>query len=209
MPGRRKLLREKIHLVDRSRSTQAHARYRGKPARVLKGELIRPATLDEPGPLLIYNHGFMSNYADGEYLMRFLASHGYTVIGVNYPLTHSRAPGRPYAPDLVNQPADISFIIDELLQRNEDPGDHLFRTIDGGKIALAGVSLGGLTSLLTTYHRGLKDTRIAATICIAGPTDFLSGGFFTGTQTPTLMVYGDKDSLVEYERHAIPGMEKC
>lgn len=206
--GNHKIVREKIRLVDSNRSTQAHENYRGHHNRTLKGEIIRPARLKEPGPLLVYNHGFMSNYGDGEYLMRFLAGRGYTVVGVNYPLTNTRAPGAPYAPDLVNQPADISFIIDEILKRSATPGDSLFNTIDAKSIALAGVSLGGLTSLLTAYHRGLKDDRIAAVICIAGPTDFLSEDFFVGSDVPTLMIYGDKDSLVEYERHAIPGREK-
>ena len=75
----------------------------------------------------------------------------------------------------------------------------LDETIDASKIAVAGQSLGGLTTMLTAFHRELLDSRIKAAICISGPTSMLAPDFFAGNTVPTLMIYADTDSLVAYE----------
>lgn len=62
--------------------------------------------------------------------MRFLASHGYTVVAVDYPLTNFFAPGKPKLSDVVNQPGDVSFLIDTMLKRNADASDVLHNTIN-------------------------------------------------------------------------------
>ena len=90
--------------------------------------------------------------------------------------------------DVINQPGDISFLIDLMLKRNAEPSDTLYQTIDPDKIAVAGVSLGALTSMLATFHRKLRDPRIAALISIAGPTAIFSPDFFAGRDIPFLMV---------------------
>lgn len=205
--GQTGVICEKFRLVDETRETQAYNGYTGHHARVLKGEVWRPEAMEEAGPLVVYSHGFMSNRREGLYLIRFLASHGYTVATLDYPLTGSAAPDKPFVPDVINQPGDISYLIDRLLERNEDPGDTLYTTIDRKKIALIGLSLGSLTSMLTTYHRGLCDPRIAAAVCIAGPTNMFTNDFFAGKAIPTLMIHADKDSVVRYEDHAIPTLD--
>ena len=206
-PGIARFITEKFRLVDDTRTTPAHNGRPEKPLRELRGELWRPARPSRPAPLIVYSHGFMSSRREGLYLARFLASHGHTVVAVDYPLTGARARGKPHPGDIVNQPGDISCLIDHMLARNNDPADKLYETIDPGKIALAGVSYGGLTSLLTTYHRQWRDNRIAATVAIAAPTSMLSRDFFADNTTPTLMIYGDGDSLVRYEHHALPPLQ--
>jgi hypothetical protein len=59
-----------------------------------------------------------------------------------------------------------------------------------------------MTSMLTTFHRELKDQRISASICIGGLTSSFGAKFFAGSKVPTLLVYGDSDSLVRFEDHA-------
>jgi hypothetical protein len=83
----------------------------------------------------------------------------------------------------------------------------MYGSISEGKIAVAGLSLGGLTSLLTTYHGDLRDPRVAAAICIAGPTNLFAPEFYAGNDVPLLMVYGDADSMVLYDDHAMPAFE--
>ena len=48
----------------------------------------------------------------GAYLAEQLASLGYVVVAVDYPLTNGLAPGGPDVKDVVNQLADVSFLID-------------------------------------------------------------------------------------------------
>jgi predicted dienelactone hydrolase len=206
-PGPYKVTSEWITMIDPSRTTQAYKEFAGLPERELDGEIWRPANLQQPGPLVIYSHGFMSFRQEGLYLIRFLASHGYTVIAVDYPLTGIWAPDGPLMTDIVNQPGDISFIIDTVLQRNADRSDSLYQTIDPDKIAVAGVSLGGLTSMLSTFHRELQDTRIAASISIAGPTSIFAPNFFEGRDLPFLMIYGGSDAIVPHEYNALPVLQ--
>jgi len=206
--GSARCVNEKFKLVDDSRHTQSYDRHSGHPHRELKGEIWRPAVLKKAAPLVVYSHGFMSYRREGLYLSRFLASHGYTVVAVDYPLTGAKAPGKPLAKDIVNQPGDISCVIDYMLARNGNPADRLYDTIDPDKIAVAGLSYGALTSLLSAYHRELYDPRIRAAISIAGPTSMLSPVFFAGSSTPALMIYGDADSLVHYDDHALPAFDR-
>jgi predicted dienelactone hydrolase len=158
--------------------------------------------------MLIYSHGFMSFSREGEYLDKFLASHGYTVVAVNYPLTKTFAPGQPQITDVVNQPGDIRFLIDTVLDRVKDPNDVLYGTIDVQRIAVAGVSLGGLTSTLAAYDRRMRDSRIAAAVSIAGPAFMFSARFFADSPIPFMMIASDTDPIVPYEKNARPILEE-
>jgi predicted dienelactone hydrolase len=150
----------------------------------------------------------MSFSREGEYLDKFLASHGYTVVAVNYPLTNTFAPGRPQIADVVNQPGDIRFLIDTVLERAKDPNDVLHGTIDAQRIAVAGISLGGLTSTLAAYDRRTRDSRIAAAISIAGPAFMFSARFFADSPIPLMMIASDTDPIVPYEKNARPILEE-
>ena len=206
--GKYPVITEAFKAVDETRKTQANNDFAGRDVRVLKGKIWRPQGLQNPGPLLVYSHGFMSFHQEGLYLVRFLASHGYTVVAVNFPLTNFFAPGKPFISDVVNQPGDVSFLISTLLQRNADANDVLHNTIDAKKIAVAGVSLGGMTSTLVTFHRQVRDPRIAAAISIAGPSTMFTTDFFTSTNTPFLMIAGDGDAIVPFDKNAAPIPQK-
>lgn len=197
--GAARILNERFRLLDDSRAAL--------PPRQLAGEIWRPARSPQGAPLVIYSHGYMSYRRESLYLLRFLASHGYNVVAVDYPLTGRRARGKPQADDIVNQPGDISCVIDYLLERNSDPADRLFECIDPDKIALAGLSYGGLTSLLATYHREWRDPRVTAVVSIAGASSMLSRDFYAGSDTPALLIYGDSDSLVHHDDHALTAFE--
>jgi pimeloyl-ACP methyl ester carboxylesterase len=207
-PGPFDIINEEFEATDDSRPLQAYNEFPGAASRTLKGALWRPAGLTQPAPLLVYNHGFLSFHREGLYLARFLASHGYTVLAVDYPLTGYRAPDGPFMRDVINQPGDISFLLDTLLARNADPADPLHGTIDPQRIAVAGTSLGGLTSTLATFHRNLRDPRIAAAISIAGPTSMLTREFFATRDVPFLVIFGDADVIVPYPANASPVRQK-
>ncbi len=203
-PGPYRVIAEDFHAVDNSRDTPPNRDIPGHPGRNLDGEIWRPDGLREPGPLVVYSHGFTSYHAEAVYLTTFLASHGYTVIAVDFPLTGFRGEGEPLVTDVVNQPGDVSFLIDTLLARNTEPGDTLYQTIDPDRIAAAGVSLGGLTTTLVAFHPKLKDPRIHAAVSIAGPTTLFTPAYFADSAMPYLMVYGDADVIVPYKQNALP-----
>lgn len=207
-PGPYKVITESFKAVDETRKTEPNNDFAGRDVRVLKGKVWRPEGLKAPGPLLVYSHGFMSFHQEGLYLVRFLASHGYTVVAVDYPLTNFFAPGKPKLSDVVNQPGDVSFLIDTMLKRNADASDVLHNTINPKKIAVDGVSLGGMTSTLVAFHRKVLDKRITAAISTAGPAAMFTADFFASNDIPFMMIAGDGDAMVPYPTNAAPIPQK-
>lgn len=195
--------------VDDSRPTNANGDYAGDSFRQLNGTVWHP--LDQTGapyPLVIYSHGFTSTHEGGAYLAQQLASLGYVVAGVDYPLTNFAAPGGPNAKDVVNQPADISFIIDTLIEQSGTTGHALESLVDSSRIGATGISLGGLTTTLVSFHPDMRDPRIGAALSIAGPTNIFNKTFFEHAEVPFLMLAGDIDALVPFDSNAQPVIEK-
>jgi len=188
--------------VDADRPTPANGNYAGAPQRALDATVWYPRDAAQPVPLLLFSHGFTSMRRNGRYLGEHLASHGYAVVAVDYPLTSIRAPGGPEVRDVVNQPGDLSFVIDMLLAYSGSDGHALAGRIDPQRIGAFGISLGGMTSTLATYHPRWRDSRIAAAISIAGPTVFFTEEFFDGVERPFLMLAADEDALVPYATNA-------
>lgn len=191
--------------VDRSRPTQANGSYPGINQRELVGRVWYPLEAEAgASPLLIFSHGFTSMYRNGAYLAEHLASHGFVVVAVNYPLTHMSAPGGPLVGDVVRQPGDVSFLIDTLIGRSAVAGNALTGKIDDQRIGVFGVSLGGLTSTLAAYHPRWRDPRIGAALSIAGPSNFFTADFFATADVPFMMLAGEQDVLVPFESNAAP-----
>lgn len=172
----------------------------------LLAELARDAG---PFPLLVHSHGFSSNKDEISYAAQWLATRGWVVAQLEFPLTNLGTAGGPQLEDVVNQPADVSFAIDELFARNALSSSTLYGGIDEDRIALSGVSLGGLTTLLAAYHRDWHDARVKAAIDIAGPTGFFNRTFYSFVPMPALLVYGDTDAIVDYAAHALPARERA
>ena len=206
-PGDLTVIRADIDLVDRQRSTQPNRKYAGAASRELKGAVWFPGS-GGPYPLIVHSHGFTSSYRNGAYLARHLASHGYVVAAVNHPLTHTFAPGGPNVRDVVNQPGDVSFLIDTLTRAPGTIDVALEGMIDGERIGVMGISLGGLTATLAGYHPQLLDERVDAVLSIAGPTVFLKETFFNPRSLPFLMLAGDADALVPWAVNARPVPDK-
>jgi dienelactone hydrolase len=187
--------------VDSSRGTAANRDYSGAANRTLATTLWYPLDSEESHPLVIHSHGFTSARNDLSYVAELLASHGYVVAAADYPLTHGGAPGKPNAVDVVNQPADVSFLIDSVSALS-GPEKPFSGSIDASRIGLMGYSLGGLTTELATYHPTLRDPRVAAAASIAGPTAGFTADFFKTSDIPFLMIAGSLDYLINFEANA-------
>jgi predicted dienelactone hydrolase len=189
--------------VDRSRATDANGDFAGAPERTLEATLWYPEGAPGPHPLLVYSHGFMSMRSENVPLCELLASHGYVVVSMDYPLTNGGAPGGPNVADAVNQPGDVRFAIDQILGWSE--GERPFSgEIDRERIGALGLSLGGLTTTLASFHPRLRDPRIHAALSIAGPGVIFDERFFATADLPFLMVAGTGDAIVDFELNAAP-----
>jgi dienelactone hydrolase len=192
-----------LEWVDASRPTAANGDYPGSPERSFQVALWYPEGVRGEHPLAVYSHGFVSSRHGGSYLTEHLASHGYVVVSADYPLTHVQAPGGPNLHDVVHQPANVSFLIDQVmaLEGAEQPFEG---EIDAERIGVFGLSLGGITTTLVAFHPEWRDPRVAAAISIAGPGDVFGPRFFDHAAVPFLMIAGTADGIVDYARNALP-----
>lgn len=195
--------RAEMDWVDASRPTPANGDYAGSDERPLPTLVWYPEEIEGSAPLVVYSHGFRSNREGGDYLAEHLASHGYVVASANFPLSNGAAPGGSTIEDVPSQPGDVSFIIDQMLAL--DGADKPFAaTLDAERIGLMGLSLGGLTTTLTTFHPEWRDERVKAAVSMAGPADVFGPGFFDTTDAPYLAISGTEDAIVAHATNAAP-----
>ena len=188
--------------VDSTRATMANNEFPGASSRTLNTTVWYPQNTQANHPLIIHSHGFVSTRSDISYVAELLASHGYVVAAADYPLTNGSAPGGPNAFDVIEQPHDISFLIDAILNL-EGPDKPFAGTIDTSRIGLTGYSLGGLTTTLATFHPRWRETRVSAAVSIAGPIAAFTEGFYRTTNTPFLAILGTSDALVDYSANGL------
>ena len=197
-----------LELVDTTRPTEPNRSYAGADERRLTVEVWYPAepsdaseeqdvALDGSGapyPLIVFAHGLGGNRRQSSSYTQHLGSHGYVVVSPDFPLSNIDAPGGARLAAVVNQPGDVSFLIDRFLDFNNEAGHLLEGAIDGQKIGVTGHSLGGLTTLLTAYG-DMRDPRIGAALPIAGPGCFLTANVIGDTSVP-IMVLGASEDLI-------------
>jgi dienelactone hydrolase len=146
-------------------------------------------------PVVLFSHGLTSQPGDYAPMLARWAQAGFIVAGPTYPHT-SYGVADLDALDIVDQPQDASSVLDALLALT----DPLGRIIDPDRLAAAGHSAGGITTVgLFSAHR---DERLKAGVVLAG-TDF-QGAPFSGPSAAMLFVHGRKDTTVTYRAgHAV------
>ncbi len=152
-----------------------------------------------PFPVVVFSHGFMSTRTDHAGLAAFLATHGYVFAAVDFPLSKRSAPGGSTVLDVDEQALDVGFVLDQLLAEPTLTG-----VVDPEHIAFAGMSLGGLTTLLAGLHPTLRDDRVDVLVPIAPSTCYLPTTSFDAPSPPTLVVHGEADWIVPFAANAEP-----
>lgn len=141
-------------------------------------------------PLLVLSHGLSAAGPFLDPVAERLAEAGYVAVAPTYPRTSGV--GGSQTLDVRNQPADLAFLIDAVL---EDP--RFFDLVDAEHVAAAGHSLGAVTSLMAGYHSCCADDRLDAVVAYAGAAVLApAGDWFADDGPPLLMLHGDSDDLV-------------
>jgi dienelactone hydrolase len=177
--------------VDRSRPTVPSS---GPPLpyRELETAIYRPNG-DGTFPLIVFGHGFVGHPRKFTKLFSAWARAGYVVAAPTFPLTNDEANNITIG-DYVNQPGDMSFVLDRVLALNRRPGSALYDAVDPRRVGAAGLSLGGLTTYLLVYGDCCRDDRFAAAAVLNG----VNAGVTIDGHVPLLIAHSDTDPLIPY-----------
>ena len=155
-----------------------------------------PDTTDGPYPLIVFGEGYDESPSFYRLLLQSWARAGYVVAAPAFPLESPEAPGGPLETDLVNQPADMRFVIDQLLGESAGGSGPLAGLIDPHEIAVAGQSDGGDTALALAYDPRFRDRRIGAAAILSGAEiPYLSPFTFPAGGPPLLATQGTADTI--------------
>jgi len=184
--------------VDASRPTKANGEFAGAPDRTLRVVFHVPQG-DGPFPVVLFSHGWIATPEIYAPIATQIAEAGYLVVAPAYPLSNGAAPGGPIVGDVLNQPVDASFVLDQVLAASGDEASWLHGLADAEHVAAGGHSLGGFTTM-GFFNSCCTDDRIDAAFAVAGNMPGYEGTPYEGIDTPILLIHGDQDELVPYAR---------
>ena len=180
--------------VDHSRGTDASGSASASPTRAMPTKIFTPAD-GQPGrpyPLVVFAHGSGGLGTGYDVLLRTWAAAGYVVAAPALPGSTDKEARGDWTVDLPNFPADVRFVVDEVLEAAAG-------AVDPGRIGVAGHSMGGMITLSVAGNTCCHDPRMKAAVVLAGrETPFGSGQFWARIRTPVLLVHGDADTSVSY-----------
>jgi dienelactone hydrolase len=171
---------------DPTRPTMA-APERGLPAlptRTLPVLVLRPEG-DGPFPVVVFAHGVTGSGPVYEPFLARIAEAGYLVAAPTFPLSSGEG-GTIF--DYPNQPGDVYAVLDEVV---DDPD------ADDERVALAGHSLGAMTTVGAAFHSCCSDPRVDAAVALSGiEAPFPDGSFEGRPPVPLLVAHGEVDPTI-------------
>jgi len=167
-----------------------HDEARGRPL---------PTTLYVPesgatAPLIVFGHGFWGHPRKFTRLFARWVDAGYLVAAPAFPHTNDENPPPYLIEDVANQPADVSFVLDELLARGLG---------DAERVGVGGFSLGGETALAVGLHPRYADPRVRAVVAVAGALFHPDFAADVLRPLPLLLVHGAEDTKKDRLREAL------
>jgi dienelactone hydrolase len=201
-------------VVDPHRTTPAWNQSPQLPTRTLVTTILYPATgpmgvnptpgaapdkTAGPFPLIVFAHGLGGTPQGYMTLLADWASEGFVVAAPLFPLSNGNVPGGPDAGDVVNQPKDMSYVIDAVLSDSLLPSGTLSGLVDPNEIGAAGHSNGAVSTLGLVANTCCLNPRVKAAVVMAGTTEgFPPGHYDFSHAPPLLLVHGTADQLIPY-----------
>jgi dienelactone hydrolase len=145
------------------------------------------ASTNGPFPLVVFAHGFAVTPATYARLLQSGARAGYVVAAPVFPLENAHAPGGPDESDLINEPADMSFVISHVLAESAARSTPLAGLVDRARVAVAGQSDGGVAALAVAFSRRFRDARVRAAMILSGAEMSGVGGYDAAHRPKYLM----------------------
>jgi fermentation-respiration switch protein FrsA (DUF1100 family) len=155
-----------------------------------------PADVDGPFPLIVFGHGFDESPNFYSRLLNDWAHEGFIVAAPEFPLERPNAPGGPQRADLINEPADVRFLISRLLGESAASNGPLAGLIDPSRVAVAGQSDGGDVALALGYDHYDREPLVKAVVVLSGAElPGLAGFEFPPGSPPLFGAQGTADKI--------------
>ncbi len=147
-----------------------------------------------PYPLIVFSHDLRASPTPYARLFHAWAADGYVVAVPTYePPTDAEADeDGSFVVDLGERVTDASFVIDRMLDRVQGGFGSI---VDRKHIAAAGHGLGATTTYVLSYLNDGADPRVRAVVAIGGSLAGDPTGYFSGVNTPLLVIHGDADEV--------------
>lgn len=188
-----------LDLRDPSRVTDPTPEQPGADAvrgRDLPTLLFYPSSGPGPFPVVEFSHGLGSDPQSYWDLLSSWAAAGFVVAAPTFPLTNRHS--AQVKADVLNQPADVSFVLTKVLALDTTRGDALAGRIDTAHVAVAGHSAGAITTI-GLLDQCCRDPRITAAVVLSGgPEGF--GAHFAAPGVPMLWVHGTADQVLPIDQ---------
>jgi predicted esterase len=190
-----------VDLTDPSRPTVSHGATVA-PVRHLPTTVYLPATGGGAAaahdlPWLVFLHGYGVTPATYDQLLRAWAAAGFAVAAPTLPLTAGAGPLPQDEADMVNEPADVTFLITSLLRLSAAPTGALAGRLDPARVGIAGHSDGSDVAFTSGYSTRFADPRVRAVVDLSGELPTGMGPFAPQSAgPPLLMVVSDTDEFV-------------
>jgi dienelactone hydrolase len=152
-----------------------------------------------PFPVVLFAHGNNGNPGKLSRLLEAWAGAGYVVAAPAFPLTNDLSGGPSILLDYLNQPGDMEFVLDELLDRSRAKTGFLAGRIDRRHIGAGGFSLGGATVYGYAFNRCCRDRRVDAVLLLDAARPDFDGSPYGRFRGPVMFDHLRNDPLVAYE----------
>jgi dienelactone hydrolase len=148
-------------------------------------------------PLVLMAHGYRLPASGYERILDTVTAAGYIVAAPAFPHTSAER-GDGNRSDIVNQPADLSFLINAVTDLAQAHPELLPPIVDPARVAALGHSDGGLTVSAWAYNNSFRDRRVVATVVMAGGIGLFPGTYFAPDSPPLLAIHATADQTNPY-----------
>ena len=184
-----------LHLLDTSRNRELPTMvfYPARASRLVSS-LTDARPSGGPYPLIVFGHGFAVTPEPYRPLLDRWVQAGFVVAAPLFPKSNANARGGPDEHDLPNQPADMSFVAQEMLELSASQEGPVAGLISS-HVAVAGQSDGGDTALAAAFDPTEHVLPIDAAVILSGAEDPFAARFTPQLGTPLLATQGTADTV--------------